>query len=127
MPNYEATIADFVIGDDLVIERSITTVPSGQTITDAWFTVKRKYSDLDVDALIQKEITPVLQATIGHIDDTGADGTGHLIFYLTPTDTLLLNPLSDYRYDIQLKLSGGSISTPEIGIITAFPQVTRSS
>lgn len=127
MPNYEATIADFVIGDDLVIERSITTVPSGQTITDAWFTVKRKYSDLDVDALIQKEITPVLQATIGHIDDTGADGTAHLIFYLTPTDTLLLNPLSDYRYDIQLKLSGGSISTPEIGIITAFPQVTRSS
>jgi hypothetical protein len=123
----EATIAQFVAGDHLSIERTITAVPSGQTIAQAWFTIKRKYSDTDNAALVQKVITPILQANIGHIDDTGADGTGHLIFSLTPADTAALTPLSDYRYDIQTKLSNGTINTPEVGTITAFPQVTISS
>lgn len=124
MPNYDATIADFVIGDTLSIERTITTVPSGTTIANAWLTIKRKYSDVDNSAIIQKAITPDLQATVGQIDDTGADGTGHLIFTLIPADTLLLAPLSAYKYDIQIKLSNGVISTPELGTITGLPQVT---
>lgn len=124
MANLEATIANFVAGDDLSIERTITAVPSGQTISSAWFTIKRNYSDLDVDAIVQKLITPTLQVTIGQIDDTGGDGTGHLIFFLSPAETILLTPLSDYKYDIQVQLSNNKIYTPESGTIVAFPQVT---
>ena len=126
MPNYEATITDFAAGDDISVERTITTVPSGQTMTLAWFTVKRKISDSDAQAIFQKQITPSFAANIGQIDDTGADGTGHLLFYLVADNTELLTPYSEYRYDIQVKLSGGGIATPEIGVIVAFPQITRS-
>lgn len=127
MATYDATITNFVAGDDLTIERTITSVPSGQTITNAWFTVKRKISDLDASAIIQKAITSSLVAGVGHIDDTGADQTGHVIFYLTAAETILLTPYSGYFYDVQIKLSGGSISTPELGTITAYPQITRTS
>lgn len=126
MANYEATIANFVAGDHLSVERTITAVPSGTTISGAWFTIKRKYTDLDAGALVQKFITAIYQADIGHIDDIGADGTGHLIFLLTPADTIKLTPLSDYKYDIQVRLDSGMINTPESGVITAFPQVTVS-
>lgn len=125
MPNYEATITNFVAGDDFTIERTITAVPSGQTITNAWFTVKRKISDSDGLAVFQKTITSAANGD-GQIDDTGADQTGHVVFYLLAADTELLTPYSDYRYDIQVKLSGGGISTPELGVITAFPQITQA-
>lgn len=127
MANLEATIANFVAGDHLSVERTVTAVPGGTTISGAWFTIKRKYADLDAGALVQKFITTTFQTDIGHIDDTGGDGTGHLIFLLTPADTIKLSPLSEYRYDIQVRLNTGMINTPESGIITAFPQVTLST
>lgn len=126
MPNFEGTITDFAVGDDITVERTITAVPSGQTITNAWFTVKRRISDTDAQAIFQKTITSSLTSA-GQIDDTGADGTAHLLFYILAAETVLLTPDSSYRYDIQVKLSGGTISTPELGFITAFPQITRSS
>ncbi len=126
MANLEGTITNFVAGDDLSIERTITAIPTSTTISGAWFTVKRKYTDLDAGALIQKFITAIAEDDVGHIDDTGADGTGHLIFLLTPDDTILLTPLSEYKYDIQVRLDTGMINTPETGVIVAFPQVTRS-
>jgi hypothetical protein len=124
MANLEATIANFVAGDHLSIERTVTSVPNTTLISGAWFTIKRKYTDIDSGALVQKYITTSYEDGVGHIDDSGADGTGHLIFLLTPEDTVLLTPLSDYKYDIQIRLSTGMINTPESGIITAFPQVT---
>lgn len=127
MPNFEGVITDFVAGDDFTIERTLTPVPSGQTITNAWFTVKRKVTDIDAYAVIQKAITPILVTSIGQIDDTGIDGTGHIVLYLIAAETVLLTPYSEYHYDIQVKLSGGAISTPETGIIIAFPQITRST
>lgn len=127
MANFEGLIDDFVAGNDITIERTVTGVPAGQTLTMAWFTVKSKFSDLDADAKIQKEITTVLDANQGHISDSGADETGTVIFYLQAADTLLLYPLSEYRYDIQVKTSGGKIYTPELGIIMSLPRVTQST
>lgn len=127
MANLEATITNFVAGDHLSVERTVTAVPSGTTISGAWFTVKRKYTDLDTGAVIQKFITAISVTDVGQVDDTGADGIGHLIFLLTPADTILLTALSEYRYDIQVRLNSGQINTPEIGTIIAFPQVTRST
>lgn len=127
MSSYGSIITDFVIGDDFTIERTITLVPSGQTLSTGWFTVKRKVTDTDAQAVFQKIITSSLVAGTGHIDDTGADGTGHIIFYLTADNTALLTPNSSYFFDIQIKLSGGAISTPETGTIIAFPQTTQAS
>lgn len=126
MATFDATITNFIAGDDLTIERSVTNVTSGAVIASAWFTVKRSYSDLDSVAIIQKIVTAVLSSD-GQIDDTGVDGTGHVKFLLTSTDTEKLTPLSDYKYDIQIRLNSGVINTPELGVITAFPQVTRST
>lgn len=116
-------IADFYIGDNLDIEREVTNVPVGQTITNAWFTVKRKYTDLDADAVMQKAITGVSSAA-GIILDTGADGTGRIKFTLLPTDTVLFSALSEYIYDIQIKTSAGGIYTKESGTIIGNPQIT---
>ena len=127
MANFEGTITNFVAGDDLTVERTITLIPSGQILTTAWLTVKRKVSDTDIQAVLQKVITSSLVPNVGQIDDTGADGTGHLIFYIIAAETVLLTPYSEYRYDIQVKLNGGAISTPELGTIVAFPQATLAT
>lgn len=127
MANYNGSITDFIRGDTLTVERTITLIPSGELLATAWFTIKRKYTDNDVNAVLQKVITSVDTATVGWIDDTGADGTGHILFYLTAANTALLNAFSEYKYDIQVKLSGGAIYTPESGTIVAFPQVTQNT
>lgn len=121
MTNYAAKIDSFVIGDDVTIERTIT-VPSGVTIANAWFTVKAHY---DAESLISKKITTINIVGSGYISDTGANGTGKIAFYLTPSDTLKLTPYSEYPYDIQLKWSDDKIKTTELGVIVANPQVTE--
>lgn len=126
MATYDAIIDEFVAGDDLSVERTVTGVPATTTLTNAWFTVKRKLTDADADAILQKIITSVSTSS-GQIDDTGADGTGHVIFLLVPADTVLLTPLSEYHYDIQVKTSAGKIYTPESGKIVAQIQVTKST
>ena len=128
MTNYSGVINALVIGDDLTIERTITALPSGVSLLQAWFTVKRGYADIDSAAVFQKTITIVSQIGIGVIDDTGStDGIGHFMFYLTPVDTVKLYPLSEYKYDIQVRLSDGVIATPESGVIIGLPQVTLGS
>jgi hypothetical protein len=124
MTNYTATIDSFVIGDDLTIERTIT-VPSGVTIANAWFTVKTGYDLADSNAFILKKITTNDVVGSGYISDTGADGTGKVAFYLTPIDTLKLTPYSEYPYDIQIIWSDNKKRTIELGVIVAYPQVTK--
>lgn len=127
MPLYDNTITDFVAGDDFTIGRTITNIPDGQVITKVWFTIKSSFSKTDVQATLQKIITDISVPDVGQIDDTGADNTGHVYIYLTPDDTALLTPYAEYKYDIQVKLSGGGITTPETGIIVALPQVTQAT
>jgi hypothetical protein len=126
MADFEAIIADFAIGDDLTVERTVA-IPSGTTLATVWFTVKRNYADINSAALFQKVITASGQLS-GIIDDTGVtDRTAHFTFYLLPADTILLYPLSEYKYDIQLQLSNSKISTFELGVIYGQPQVTIGS
>lgn len=127
MPDYAGIITNFVAGDHIDIERTITTLPSGQIISNAWFTVKNKRNDLDIDALIQKEITTILTSGTGWIEDTGTDTIGLIHFFLTPDDTMILTAFAEYHYDIQIKTNAGMIYTPEIGTISAHPQITRAT
>ena len=114
-----ARIDDFVAGDNVSIERTVT-IPSGVSIQTAWLTVKRRYSDIDPDAIISKLITSVL-STDGKITGTG------LLFKLTPEDTSILTALSEYPYSIKLKYSDTTVSTFYGGIIMALPAVKQGS
>lgn len=114
MPNYDGLITGFVCGDDLTITRTISNIPSGQTLTSATITVKD----------VERAITPLFQYTVtsvssshGVITDTGADGTGAVTFSLFDTDTALLTPNENCFYWIDVVTSEDKIYTPEKGVI----------
>lgn len=122
----DGRIDDFVNGDDLEIERTITAIPSGVFVEAAWFMVKRKYTDADVDAIISKLATDINTAGEGWISDSGSgDGSATIKFYLTPADTELLYAYSEYPYSIKVKLDNDRINTPELGTIVAYPWVKQ--
>lgn len=121
------SINDFVSGDDLEIERTIQSIPTGITLDTAWFMVKRRFEDADADALISKTITTINTVNVGWIEDTGADGTGLLRFYITQNETALLTPLSEYQYSIKIKLSNDKVNTPERGVMVAEPAVKKGN
>jgi len=116
-------ISDFFVGDNVDIERDISNIPVGETLTTAWFTVKRKITDTDADAIMQKVINSGSNGD-GVISDIGIDGTGHVKFTLSSSETLLLSPSSEYFYDIQVKTSGDRIFTKDFGKIIGNPQIT---
>jgi hypothetical protein len=115
-----STITDFVVYDNILIERTVDYIPSGQTIAQAWFTIKHKFSDSDVDAIIALSITTTPAAQ-------GVITSNILDFYLTDADTGLLTPLAEYKYSIKLKLSNNQLYTPEMGIIVGLPAVKKGS
>lgn len=107
-------------GDDLDVTRTITGVPAATTLTDAWFVVKAQATDADGAAPFPlKHITAAAVAGTGQITDTGASGTGALLFQITAANSALLTPLVPYVYGIKVKLSSGKEYTIETGTLTA--------
>ena len=126
MPDFESTIKNFVAGDTLQITRTITNVPTGASLTKAWFTVKSRRTDPDSEAIIRKEVTTTDAPGTGQITDDGAgDESAAVRFDLTSTDTAKLLKGVGYSYDIQVLTDGSAVYTPEIGIITAKLGVTE--
>jgi hypothetical protein len=133
MPNFDAQISGFAIGDDIIIRRTInrsaSNLPTGVTITKAWLTVKEDYADLDGAAIVSKIITTVEDAgNNGHIEEDGSASAGTanpvLRFDLLSTDTRAIGANHRY-YDIQVQTSAsGAIYTGEIGVIFGVQDVT---
>ncbi len=113
----DVRIDDVVAGDAYELTRTITLVPSGTTLADGWFTVKEHPDDSDAEAIIDKQINTVNDDAVGHITDTGADGTGVVRFNLSGANTLLLTPGRDYYWDIQVKTAAADPYTPTMGKI----------
>jgi hypothetical protein len=127
LANYTESITDFMAGDAFEIERTLTGIPTGQSITKAWLTIKAEQSDADDDAIVQKIITAVDSATDGQITDDGAgDGSAVVLFRLRPADTALLAGRG-YFFDIQVLLSTGDPNTPIKGSIQALDEVTLAT
>lgn len=126
MPTLDARIDDIVAGDDIQITRTITSIPSGELLDLAWFTVKEHSDDADADAIIQKDITTSNVVGTGHITDTGGDQTGAVRVDLTDTDTALLVPGRDYFWDLQVKTDGGFVYTPTMGKIRSVQGTTTT-
>jgi hypothetical protein len=121
-----ASITNLVIEDDYDLERAIPGVPSGATLVEAWLTIKEKENDLDADAILQKIITASALANTGQILDTGAGGTGRVLFQLTAAETNTLNAGQVYAFDVQVKTDTGKYSTRIKGWLIPIGQVTDS-
>lgn len=126
MATFNASIPGIVAGDDLDVTRTVTAVPSGQTLTEAWLTLKSKITDAD-PGLLQKVITPTSAPGIGQITNTGASGSGAVLFQLTGADTLALPTGTPVLYDIKVKTSAGKIYTVEQGVYLATPRITTAT
>lgn len=106
-------------GDDEVLALSVVDadgVPVNLTTAELWFTVKRKLSDPDSDAIIQK----TTGAGIEHEAEAGS-----ATIYLEPSDTEgLAARQQTFRFDVQLKEQDGRISTILRDYLTVKPDVT---
>lgn len=123
MATQNGTLDGLVRGDDYDVIRTVTGVPVGTSLTDAWLTVKLKTDDAD-PGLFQKKISTTLTAQ-GQIDDDGAgDQTATMTFQLSSADTTLFSPNTVYHYDIQVKTATGKIYTPELGTVTPCADIT---
>lgn len=78
------------------------------------FTIKKKDSDTDAQALLKKEVT-------SHSNPTG----GITSIFLTDADTNL--SAGDYPYDIQMIADTGAITTLIRDTIRIYPRVTDAT
>lgn len=119
-------IDSVVIGDDFRVSRVYMGLPTGITLTTAWFTVKTSESVPDGAALLQKVITPV-ESPSGHIV-TASTANGFLEMFFDPTKIETgVALVQDYVYDIQVKTDQGKIYTLEKGIVSFITGVTNAT
>lgn len=122
-------ITGFKGGNDFEIRRTIADIPTDQTITKGWLTIKASFAD-DDPGVLQKIITTADVPGTGQITDDGeTDETGEVRFDLSPDDTLLLVPTRSvpvYYYDIQVLTSAGKLYTAESDTIVAGERVTQA-
>jgi len=133
MPNYNAQISGYAVGDDLLVRRTVnrsaSNLPTGVVIAQAWMTIKELESDAD-PGLLQKDITVADVSGTGQIEEDGGAQAGDadpiLRFDLTDADTRIIG--NNHRwYDIQVKTDTGSIYTGEKGEIWGVGDVTVST
>ena len=125
MSTLTGTITGYVVGDNLEIRRAVTELPAA--LEAAWLTIKRHAREPDLAAVVAKVISTGDNPGTGHITIAGGvDVDGALRFDLTPTDTTALGAAS-WVYDIQVKLTNGTVYTPEVGRVDLTADVTRST
>lgn len=93
-------------GSSLSYDATVTSVPAGTTLAKAVLMVKADFSDADEDALIAKTIFPGATSD-GQITDTGADGTGLLVFLIDNDDVDALETGRLYISGVKVILSSG--------------------
>jgi len=125
MTSFSSTITDFVAGDALDVNRTVTDIPTGRTLTKAWLTFKRNRYQSDSDALLQKTITPS-QTSSGQITDTGSSGTGQVTFQLSSAETLALPIEVDTPYEIKVLTDANKPYTLEQGVYRATRRITEA-
>lgn len=110
-----------VRGDTAVLDVAITRSGSPVDLTGAtlWFTAKRAKSDPDAVAVIAK-------STASGITVTSASG-GTATITIDPDDTSDLTSATALVFDVQLKESGGRITTVDSGTLRVTLDVTQAT
>ena len=126
MPDLSAVIEEYVRGNDLDVIRTVTVVPAGQTLTDAYLRVNATSGGTQ---LFEKHITSTLVAGEGQIEDTGAgDGIAIIRFEITRTNGLTTTggtvaAPSQHPYAIEVITSGGKNYEFEQGILEVVEEI----
>lgn len=127
MAQQDVLIAGFVSGDSLRVKRTYTDLPVGLIFTKIYLTIKKRKTDSDAQAIIQKFITNILTVA-GQITDDGTDeGTIAFFFSFAPNETALLTPNDTFYYDIQGITSASEPYTFELGTIVMEQGITDAA
>jgi hypothetical protein len=102
-------------------------IDAGETLTKAYLTVKIDLADSDAEAVFQKEITTTEVAGQGWLEYYALGSYMYVRFYLTPSDTALLEPEIPHAFDVKYLTSGGKMYVPELGIIMPYRGVTLAN
>lgn len=125
MSDLAIEITGFVEGDDLEVRRTVTDLPAA--IAVAWLTIKRHHGQPDIEAKLQKRITPTDVPGTGQIVAAGGPGVnGDLRFDLTAADTGALG-VKPLIHDIQIMLTTGKVYTIEKGTLQLTADVTGTT
>lgn len=118
----------FFRGDTIKLTSQIfdsSKVPFNLTGAKVWFTLKRNFSDTDLNAVAQ--ITTTTSFPPGGIVTITDAINGKIAIKCPPTATLgLIDQTPELIYDIQIMDALGDIMTPETGIIAFTPDVTKA-
>ena len=113
--NFHITAAHGLYSNnDYSVQVTVLAVPTGLTVTRAWWTIKASQSDPD-PGIIQKNITTNPATGVGQITANGSSNqTAVLQFDFTPTDTTTLTPNRTYPFDCKVQYSNNTVK-PIIG------------
>lgn len=126
MTAFNNSLKPIVRGDTRKIERTFTGLPTGETITKAWLTVKTTPSVSD-PGLFQVEITTSATSSGQITDASSSDGQIAMYFIISGTNSALATGGAEYIYDIQVKTSTDTIHTLVMGTVTFFDGVTAAT
>jgi hypothetical protein len=93
----------------------IPNVQPDALVTKAWFTVKTSIDDLDVDAILFKEVDTVASAD-GQVVNSGSDGTAIVEFVILSNDLSSALTNRTYISAVKLLLSDDLTFVPPRGI-----------
>lgn len=125
-------IKGLITASDVQVNFTESNLPSGQTASKAYLTVKQHKLDLDSAAIFQKVITTTQVTGQGQITN---DGTGDVpvtgYFELTNANTALLAPFFSetdkymaFYFDIKIITSAGKATPSVEGLILAEKGIT---
>ncbi len=121
------SLRDAVVGNSYQLERTVSDVPDGETVEEAWFTLKRRATDSDESAALQKNITTVSVLGTGVVINSSPATTEAILrFNIGPDDWGDVDGQTLYLYDIKLRTSGGAAYTFESGDFVAETSITTS-
>lgn len=124
MSDFKAKINEIIVGDDYDVVRAVSELPDGETVSEAWFTVKENHWDEAVVAEVH--ITTSYSPLYGGVTDTGSgDMEAEMIFHLHGGLTDNFSPYFKYIYSIRIKTPSGKYYSPEIGELVALPNLTE--
>jgi hypothetical protein len=127
MPDLQVVISPpHVRGNDLDFTRTVSIIPTGQTVADAYL---RFNAPTGGTLVFEKHITSTLVAGQGQIEDTGAgDGIAIIRFEATKVNSLLLTggtpaaPVNN-PYGIEIRTSAGKVYEFEQGVLPVVEQI----
>lgn len=128
MPTLNDVIQNIVVGNSILLTRTLTGIDPLDGLATVVMNVKRYVQDVDGSAIFKKTITTASVAGQGQITATGAtasgNGTASIILELTSANTGRLVPNVAYYFDITGKTAAGAIYTGDSGLFIGTSRIS---